>query len=137
DGRGLVWTLPARYDEAITDFQHMRQLARAAGNPHKEGESLSHLAFAHWGKFSEEQLPFVEQYALEAMQLFQHTRDQKILARSLTSLGLVQQVRGNLQEGNRKLEESLQISRQEGYKDCLAQNLFWRVGKHIWRREVF
>src|SRR5262249_45084545 len=32
EGRGLVWTLQARYDEAITDFQHMRQLARAAGN---------------------------------------------------------------------------------------------------------
>jgi class 3 adenylate cyclase/tetratricopeptide (TPR) repeat protein len=133
EGRGLVWTLQARYDEAIADFQHMRHLARASGNPHKEGESLSHLAFAHWGKFSEEQLPFVEQYALEAMQLFQHTRDKKILARSLTSLGLVQQVRGNLQEANRKLEESLQISRQEGYKDCLAQNLLWRGAHAHWQ----
>jgi hypothetical protein len=133
EGRGRVWMLQTKYDEAIVDFQHMRQLARAAGNPHKEGESLSHLAFAHWAKFSEEQLPFVEQYALEAMQLFQHTQDQKILARSLTSLGLVQQVRGNLQEGNRRLEESLQISRQEGYKDCLAQNLLWRGAHAHWQ----
>jgi tetratricopeptide (TPR) repeat protein len=133
EGRGLVWTLQTRYDEAIADFQHMHQLARASGNPHKEGESLSYLAFAHWGKFSEEHLPFVEQYALEAMELFQHTRDQKILARSLTSLGLVQQVRGNLQEANRKLEESLQISRQEGYKDCLAQNLLWRGAHAHWQ----
>ena len=67
EGRGLVWMLLTRYDEAIADFQHMRQLARASGNRHKEEESLSHLAFAHWAKFSEEQIPFVEQYALEAM----------------------------------------------------------------------
>ncbi|MGH8067245.1 MAG: adenylate/guanylate cyclase domain-containing protein [Candidatus Entotheonellia bacterium] len=133
EGRGLVWMLQTRYDEAIADFQIMRQLAQASGNPQKEGESLGHLAFVHWAKFSEDQLPFVEQYAQEAMQLFQQTRDQKILARSLTSLGLVHQWRGNLQEADRKLEESLQISRREGYKDSLAQNLLWLSAHAYWQ----
>jgi class 3 adenylate cyclase/tetratricopeptide (TPR) repeat protein len=133
EGRGLVCMLQTRYDEAIADFQIMRQLARASGNPQKEGESLGHLAFVHWAKFSEDQLPFVEQYAQEAMQLFQQTRDQKILARSLTSLGLVHQWRGNLQEADRKLEESLQISRREGYKDSLAQNLLWLSAHAYWQ----
>jgi tetratricopeptide (TPR) repeat protein len=129
EGRGLVWTLLTKYDEAIADFQHMRQLARAASNPHKEGESLSHLAFAHWGTFSEAHIPLVEQCALEAMQLFQQTGDQKTLARSLTSLASVDQIRGNLQEADRKLEESLQISRREGYQDSLALNMVW-LGAH-------
>jgi class 3 adenylate cyclase/tetratricopeptide (TPR) repeat protein len=133
EGRGLVCMLQTRYDEAIADFQIMRQLARASGNPQKEGESLGHLAFVHWAKFSKDQLPFVEQYAQEAMQLFQQTRDQKILARSLTSLGLVHQWRGNLQEADRKLEESLQISRREGYKDSLAQNLLWLSAHAYWQ----
>jgi class 3 adenylate cyclase/tetratricopeptide (TPR) repeat protein len=133
EGRGLVCMLQTRYDEAIADFQIMRQLARTSGNPQKEGESLGHLAFVHWAKFSEDQLPFVEQYAQEAMQLFQQTRDQKILARSLTSLGLVHQWRGNLQEADRKLEESLQISRREGYKDSLAQNLLWLSAHAYWQ----
>jgi tetratricopeptide (TPR) repeat protein len=133
EGRGLVWMLLTRYDEAIADFQHMRQLARTSGNRHKEGESLSHLAFAHWAMFSEKQIPFVEQYALEAMQLFEHTGDQKILARSLTSLGLVQQARGNLREGDRQLEASLQISRQEGYQDTLAPNLLWLSAHAHWQ----
>jgi tetratricopeptide (TPR) repeat protein len=125
--------LLTKYDEAIADFQVMRQMAHASGDTHKEGESLGYLALAHWGKFSEEQIPFVEQYAQEAMQLFQPTGDQKILARSLTSLGLVHQVRGNLQEGDRKLEESLQISRREGYKDSLSHNLLWLSAHAHWQ----
>ena len=133
EGRGLVWTLQTKYDEAIADFHMMRQMSRTSGNPQKEGESLGHLAFAHWGKFSEEQIPFVEQYAHEAMQLFQRTGDQKVLARSLTSLGLVHQVRGNLQEADRKLEESLQISQREGYKDSLSQNLLWLSAHAHWQ----
>jgi class 3 adenylate cyclase/tetratricopeptide (TPR) repeat protein len=133
EGRGLVWMLQTKYDAAIADFQMMRQLAQASGNAQKEGESLGHLAVAHWATFSEEQIPFVEQYAQEAMQLFQRTGDQKILARSLTSLGLVHQVRGNLQEGNKKLEESLQISRHEGYKDSLSHNLLWLSAHAHWQ----
>jgi class 3 adenylate cyclase/tetratricopeptide (TPR) repeat protein len=133
EGRGLVWMLQTRYDEAVADFQMMRQLARASGNPQKEGESLGHLAVAHWAKFSEEHIPFVEQYALEAMQLFHQTGDRKILARSLTGLGLVDQWRGKLQEGDRKLGESLQVSRQEGYKDSQAQNLLWLSAHAHWQ----
>jgi hypothetical protein len=51
----------------------MRQLARASGNQQKEGESLYHLALAHYLKVSYEQIPFVEQYAQEAMHLSQQT----------------------------------------------------------------
>lgn len=78
EGRGLVLILLTKYDEAIDDLRLMLRLARALGNRQKEGESLCHLAFAHWLKFSEDQIPFVEQYAQEAMQLLPHTGDQKI-----------------------------------------------------------
>jgi tetratricopeptide (TPR) repeat protein len=133
EGRGAVWMILTKYDEAIADFQEMRQIARTAGKAHKEGESLGHLAFAHWGKFSEDHIPFVEQYAREAMQLFQHTGDYKILARSLTSLAFVHQVRGNLQEGDQLYEESLRISRREGYQDSIAQNLLWLGAQAHWQ----
>jgi hypothetical protein len=129
EGRGLVWMLQTKFDEAIADFRAMRQMARASGNRRKEGEGLCHLAFAHWGKFSEDQIPFMEQCAQEAMEIFQQTGDQKILARSLTSLAFVDQVGGHLREGDKKLEKSLRISRREGYKDSLAQNLLW-LGAH-------
>src|SRR5436309_15575843 len=40
EGRGLVWMLQTKYDEAIADFHLMRQMARASGNQQKEGERL-------------------------------------------------------------------------------------------------
>jgi tetratricopeptide (TPR) repeat protein len=133
EGRGLVWFLLTKLDEAIADFHTMRDLARTSGNRQKEGESLSHLANAHFWKLTEGQMPIVEQYAQEALQLSKQTGDHKILARSLTSLGLVHQSRGNLPEANRCMEESLQISRQEAYKDSLVQNLFWLNAQACWQ----
>jgi tetratricopeptide (TPR) repeat protein len=132
EGRGLVWMLLTRYEAAIADFQMMRQIARASGNQHKEGESLCHLALAHWSTFAAEQLPFVEQYAGEAFQLAQRTGDQKILARSLTSLGSIDIWRGNLQAAEQKLDTSLRISRREGYPDALSPGLMWRGAQAYW-----
>ncbi len=63
EARGLVRRLLTQYDEAIVDFQHMLNLARTARDLRQEGESLCHLAFAHWSKFSEDHFIFVEQYA--------------------------------------------------------------------------
>ena len=117
EGRGLVWLLLSKLDEAIDDFQIMRRMARASGSQRKEGESLCHLALAHLQKFSEDHIPVVEEYAQEALQLSQQTGNQLILAKSLASLGLVHQARGNLFEADRNFESSLQISRQEGFKE--------------------
>jgi len=123
EGRGLVWMLLTKYEEAIADFQTMRQMAQASDNLHKEGESLYHLAYVHWLMFSKAHTPLVEQYAQEAMHLAHQTGDSKTLARSLLSLGLVQHVHGNLREADRQLEASLRVSRQEGHPDVLAQTL--------------
>jgi tetratricopeptide (TPR) repeat protein len=133
EGRGLVWRLLTRYDEAIADFHMMRQLARASGNQHKEGESLCHLVFSHWLKLSEDQLPFMEQDAQQARELAQQTGDQHVLAKSLTGLGLVHQVRGNLRESDRNLAASLEVSRREGYHDTLAPNLLWLSAHAYWQ----
>jgi tetratricopeptide (TPR) repeat protein len=124
EGRGLVWWLLSEYDEALADFQMMRQMAQASGNQHKEGESLCRLAGAHHMKMTAEHLLLEEQCAQEAMQLSQQSGDHKILAMSLTRLGSVHQVRGDLQEADRYLGASLQISQREGYKDdVLASTL--------------
>jgi tetratricopeptide (TPR) repeat protein len=112
-------------DEAIADFHMMRQTASAAGNQQKEGESLFRLADAHYWKLSDKDVPIAEQYGQEAVRLAQLTGDQRTAARYLTSLALVDQTRGRVQEADRKLEESLQISRREGYKDAMSENLRW------------
>ncbi|MFW9917851.1 MAG: tetratricopeptide repeat protein, partial [Candidatus Thorarchaeota archaeon] len=136
EGRGLVWMLQTRLDEAIADFLTMLDLARTTGNRKKEGESLCHLTYSHFSKFSEDQVPFIEKYAQEALELSQQTGDRKILAKSLTNLGLMHQWRGNLPEADRKLEESMQICRREGYKDSLAQNLLWLNAQAYWQGNI-
>jgi tetratricopeptide (TPR) repeat protein len=111
----------------------MHQLAQASGNQQKEGESLCHLAFSHWLKLSEDQLPFIEQYAQQALDLAQQAGNQHMLARSLTSLALVHQVRGNLPESDRQLKASLQVSRRQGALDTLVPNLLWLSAHAYWQ----
>lgn len=133
EGRGLVWLLLFKLDEAIDDFQIMRQIACASGNKRKEGESLGHLALAHLEKLSEEHFPFVEQYAQAAIQLSQQTGDQKILAKGLSSLGTVNQASGNLIEADRNLEASLKISRREGFKESSSQSMSFLGLQAYWQ----
>ena len=123
EGRGLVWMLLTKFDEALVDFQLMLQMARASGDQHKEGESLCHLAFAHFQKLSETDLSFAAQYAQEALQISQQTGDQNTLARSLSVLASLDQAHGNLPEADQKLEESLQMSRREGDKGSWSFSL--------------
>jgi class 3 adenylate cyclase/tetratricopeptide (TPR) repeat protein len=137
EGRGLVWLHLVKPDEAIVDFQMMRQMARGSENQLKEGESLCHLAYAHWIKMFEGQMPIMEQYAQEALQLAQQSGSHQILAKALTSLGLVHQTRGNLHEANGHMEESLQISRREGYRDSLTQNLLWLNVQAYWQGRFY
>jgi class 3 adenylate cyclase/tetratricopeptide (TPR) repeat protein len=123
EGRGLVWTLQTKYDEAIADFQRMRQIAGMSGDLRQEGVSLYHLAHVHMLMLSEAHIPFVEQYAQEALRLAHTTGDPQLLAKGLISLAHVDSMRGHLQAADEKLETSMSISRQEGYKDSLAESL--------------
>ena len=133
EGRGLDWFLLSKLDEAIDDFQIMRQMARASGSRPKEGESLCHLALAHHQKFSEDHIPIVEEYAQEAMQLSQQTGNQLILAKSLAILGLAHQARGNLHEADRNFEASLQISRREGFKESSTTSFIFLGLQAYWQ----
>ena len=128
--------LQTRLDEAISDFRTMLELARSTDNRKKEGESLCHLSYSHFAKFSEDQVPFIERYAQEALQLSHKIGDQKVFAKSLLNLGLMQQWRGNLQEADRKLEESMRICRREKYKGTLAQNLLWLNAQAYWQGNI-
>ncbi len=132
EGRGLVSMSLTRFDEAIADFHEMRRLAKASNDARMEAESLSHLAYCHFVKMGDDQIPFMEQYALEARALSEQTGDQNILSKSLAILGVVHETRGNLVESSRILEQSMEICRREGYKDALVQNLFHLGQQAYW-----
>ena len=133
EGRGVVYMLLAQHNEAIADFQVMCRLARSCGNRQKEGEGLCHLAFAHWGMFAQEHAPFAEQYGQEAYKLAQEIGDERILAKSMTSLGFMHQWHGNLDQAAKRLETSLQISRRNGYGGSVSQNLLWLSVQANWQ----
>jgi adenylate cyclase len=132
EGRGLVWIMLTKYDDAVADFHIMRQLADASENQQKEGEALCHLANAHFMTFTEEQF-LAEDYARQALQLSRQTGDQRIFARSQAILGFLHQARAELRESDTKIGEALRISRQEGFKDVLAQGVMMLGHQAYWQ----
>ena len=133
EGRGLVSMSLARFDDALADFQEMRRVAKAASDVKMEAESLSHLAYTHFLKMGDDEIPFMEQYAHEALALTESDGNQKILSRSLAILGIVDETRGKLPEAVQKLEESTRICRKEGFKSALVQNLFHLGQQAYWQ----
>ena len=134
EGRGLAWMLPTQRDAAIADFQHdARSWHAPPGNPHQEGISLCHLAFAYYQMQSDDHLPLIEHYAQEAQHLAQRLGDANILAQSLTALGSVAVNRGHVEEAERHFAASLQISRQEGYNDALPRTLRFLSSLAYWQ----
>jgi class 3 adenylate cyclase/tetratricopeptide (TPR) repeat protein len=133
--RAQVLVSLARYGEAIADCERMLELARGIGDRHGEGEALVEAALAHWLTFTWEGAGRTQRYAEEALALARETGDQLVLARSLTYLGLVDQIHGRLVDGDRKLAQSLRISEPAGFKGVTAQNRIW-LGAHAnWRGE--
>ena len=65
--------------------------------------------------------------------LAHQTGDHRILAMGLRVLGIVHQVRGDLQEADRHLGEALQISQREGYNDVLAPTLRTLSAQAYWQ----
>jgi tetratricopeptide (TPR) repeat protein len=132
-GRGEVWRLLSRYPEAIAESERMLDLARAAGDRRSEGEALLDLVFSYWDTFPWEHIPQTPRFAEEALAVAREIGDQHMLAKSLSHLGLIDQVHGNLAEGDRKYEESLRIGELGGFTDVISQDL-WSLGSHAnWR----
>jgi predicted ATPase/class 3 adenylate cyclase len=131
--RGVAWRISSGYAQAIAEFERMLELARSAGDTLAEGEALVELALAHYLTASSEHVPAATRCANAALAIAEQTGDQRILARSLCYLGLIDQVDGNLHEGDRKFGRSLEISERRGYQDMVSQNLAWLSLHANWR----
>jgi len=135
EARGAVWHLLSSYDEAVADFEAMQQAASRLGDRVKEGEALCNQAGSHWWRFSEAYKGLVEKCAREAMVIADETGDERILARGLYSLAMVDQKAGALQEADAKLLRSVEICRRRGLTGPLVTDLAW-LGTHaMWRGE--
>jgi class 3 adenylate cyclase/tetratricopeptide (TPR) repeat protein len=135
EARGAVWHLLSSYDEAVADFEAMQQAAARLGDRVKEGEALCNQAGSHWWRFSEAHKGLVEKCAREAMVIAEETGDERILARGLYSLAMVDQKAGALREADAKLLRSVEICRRRSLAGPLVTDLVW-LGTHaMWRGE--
>ena len=133
--RGQIWRLMSRPTDAVADLGRMLAMARNEGDRFAEAQALVDLSLAHWIFFSAEHAPLTKTYAEDALRIGREIEDEEVVAKSLSYLGLVKQVEGDLVGGDEKLAESLRISEARGFKDAMAQNLTW-LGAHAdWRGE--
>ena len=137
EGRGLVWTLQTKYDEAIADFQQDAPDGRPVRGPAQEGESLCHLAYVHMLMLSESTYTLCGAVRPRGLRLAHTTGDPQHPREGAHQPWAACSMRGHLQAADRKLETSMSISRQEGYKTALAENLLGMAlmptGKGIFR----
>jgi tetratricopeptide (TPR) repeat protein len=131
--RSQVWMLLTRYSEAIAESERMRDLARELGDRLAEGEALMDLAVLYWATFRVEDLPNVRSCATQSLAIARDTGDERLLARSLGGLGLVDQVDGRLNEADAKFTESLEIARARGFRDIAVSSSTWLGADANWR----
>src|SRR5437899_3939925 len=94
--------LLARYDDAISESERMRALAREAHDRRAEGEALADLAFAYWATFKTEHVPHVKRFAEEARVIAEETATNQVLAASLTTLGSSDRIGARLLDADAK-----------------------------------
>jgi class 3 adenylate cyclase/tetratricopeptide (TPR) repeat protein len=135
EGRGMVWHLLTNYDAAVADFEAMQSTAHRLGDRVKEGEALCNQAGSHWWRLSQAHEGHVERCAREAMVIAEETGDERILARVLFSLGMVDQKAGLLREADVKFVRSVEICRPRNLKGPLVTNLTLLGADANWRGE--
>jgi class 3 adenylate cyclase/tetratricopeptide (TPR) repeat protein len=116
--RSRIWILLSRHAEAIGDAEKMVEVARAAGDRRAEGEALADLAHAHFTTLSGEHMASFKKVAKEAFAIARETGDERVMARSLTELGTVDQFEGRLPEGEEKLKQAIRLADRAGFKDA-------------------
>jgi class 3 adenylate cyclase len=133
--RALIYRLLSRIPEAVAENEAMLALARASSDRMGEGEALVDLALSHWLAFSPERLPHARRHAAEALTIGRETGNQRVVAKSLCYLGLVDQVDGDLAAGDEQLAESLRIAEAGEYTDVIVQCQLWLGAYANWRGE--
>jgi class 3 adenylate cyclase/tetratricopeptide (TPR) repeat protein len=135
EARGSVWHLLSDYDAAVADFEAMQQAAARLGDRVKEGEALCSQAGAHWWRFSQAYQGLVEKCARAAMVIAEETGDERILARALSSLAMVDQKAGRTRDADAQLARSNEICQRRGLATVSVTNSVWMGTHAIWRGE--
>lgn len=134
-GRGQVLRLTGKLPEAVAELDRMLTMAREVGDRRAEAQALVDLSLAHWLTFSSEHVPHTKAFAEQALRIGREVGDMDTVAKSLSYIGLIFQMEGDLVRGDEHLEESLRISEAHGIKGPIPQNFVWLGGHAEWRGE--
>ena len=110
-----------RLPDAIAELEQMLVMSREAGDRFAEARALVDMSLAHWLCFSSEHVPHTKSLAEEALRIGREIGDEESVAKSLSYIGLIHQMEGDLVKGDEKLEESLRISEAHGFKEAIAR----------------
>jgi class 3 adenylate cyclase/tetratricopeptide (TPR) repeat protein len=133
--RGRLQVVVAKNEEAIADLEKMLALARDAGDRRLEGEALADLAFTHAFTLSWEHQPVAARHAEEAAIIAREIRDDRILAKALSTRGNVHCAYGELDEGIRLIEEAVRLGEPLGAPEVYLNGLWYLGQVHNWRGE--
>jgi class 3 adenylate cyclase/tetratricopeptide (TPR) repeat protein len=118
--RGQILIGVGRLDQAIAEAERMLELARADGDRRLEGEALADLAYAHYMTLSLDHVPDLKRAAEEARQIAGEIGDDRLLARSLSLIGIIDLTEGRLGEAERNLGEAQRVARAGDFRDIVV-----------------
>ncbi len=134
--RSEVYLVLARFLESVAESEKMLTLARRIGDRTAEGHALVDMSFAYFGTFRSEYAAEARRCGEAALAIAREIGDARLLAKSLTRLGGLDQSDGNLAQGDQKFDESLRISEAGGFQDSVVENRMY-LGAHAnWRGEL-
>ena len=118
--RGQILIGVGRLDEAIGEAERMMEVARAADDRRLEGEALADLAYAHYMTLSLDHVPDLKRAAEEARHIAGEIGDDRLLARSVSLIGIIDLIESRVVEAERNLGEAQRVARAGEFHDIVV-----------------
>jgi class 3 adenylate cyclase/tetratricopeptide (TPR) repeat protein len=131
--RGQILIAVGRLDQAIAEAEHMLELARDDGDRRLEGEALADLAYAHYMTLSLDHVPELKRAAEDARRIASEIGDDRLLARSLSLIGIIDLTEGRLGEAQRNLGDADRVARAGDFRDIVVTTQVISCVERNWR----
>ena len=130
--RGLVRFALSRFDEALSDFTKMTDLARLAECPQLEGKALSALSHV---LFFIHRLDEMAARACDALRVAERSGNESLRALTLTFIARRHICLGDLSKASAMLDESIRVASTLDDKPVMVAGLGWRGALYFFQSE--
>jgi serine/threonine protein kinase/tetratricopeptide (TPR) repeat protein len=130
--RGAVNLALSRFNQAVEDFTHMVDQARALSEPALESAGLNALTLT---LFYSHRLAEMATSAEEALRVAERADSEALRAETMQLMALKQLCYGELAEARTMFDEVIRIARSLNHKPVLLNALAWRGLLHFFQTE--